>query len=125
VTTTDLSPQVKELMQLVSPRVGLIRSLTRSPRGPIEPNPPIIYHALLSHFDFKRAKQSERIAAGKGASESEAIGSAIGEAVERYCASHVNQQALRHANWQVVGSSAISPAESEAKIQARDQLAFC
>ena len=98
-------------MQLVSPRVGLIRSLTRSPRGPIEPNPPIIYHALLSHFDFKRAKQSERIAAGKGASESEAIGSAIGEAVERYCASHVNQQALRHANWQEVASSAISPAE--------------
>ena len=107
MTTPRYSPQVEELMQLVSPRVGLIRSLTRGARGPVEPNPPILYQAVLSHFDFRRAKLIERAAAGKGETENEAIGGAIGEAVERYCGSHLDVKVFRRANWQAAGPDAL------------------
>ena len=74
------------LRDLVSPKVGLIRSLEPQPRGPLEPVPPYLAMAMLSHFDFRAAPMSERIGAGKGRTAEEADASAIGEAVERYCA---------------------------------------
>jgi ribosomal protein S12 methylthiotransferase accessory factor len=111
MNTPKYTPQVEELMQLVSPRVGLIRSLTRGARGPVEPNPPILYQAVLSHFDFKRAKLIERASAGKGETESEAIGGAIGEAVERYCASHLDIKSFRRGTWKDVGTDAVLPTD--------------
>ncbi len=83
-----LSPQVAGLLDLVNPRVGVIKKLTRVPRGADEPNPPILYHAVLANYDFKKAEASARATAGKGLTDSEAIGGAIGEAIERYCAHH-------------------------------------
>ena len=83
-----LHPQVERLLDLVSARVGVIKSLTRVARGADEPSPPILYHALLANYDFKKAEASARSTAGKGLSDSEAIGGAIGEAIERYCAHH-------------------------------------
>jgi ribosomal protein S12 methylthiotransferase accessory factor len=74
---------------LVSPRVGVIKQLRPQPRAVEEPEPPFLYTARLSHFDFRLADVSERMAAGKGWTEAEAKAAAVGEAVERYCAHHV------------------------------------
>jgi len=86
------------LLELVSPKVGIIRSLSRIVRGAAEPVPPFIYQATLSHFDYRNAKASERVQAGKGIAESDAILSAIGEAVERYCAAHFDPSKARVGN---------------------------
>lgn len=88
-----LSPQVARLLDLVNPRVGVIKTLTRVARGADEPSPPILYHAVLANYDFKKADASARTTAGKGLTDNEAIGGAIGEAIERYCAHH---QAIGH-----------------------------
>jgi hypothetical protein len=40
---------------LVSDRVGIVRSLTRISRGATEPEPPVFYQAVLAHFDFRKA----------------------------------------------------------------------
>jgi ribosomal protein S12 methylthiotransferase accessory factor len=84
----DLDPQVERMLDFVSPRTGLITSLTRAPRSADEPSQAILYHAQLANFDFKKPEPNERATAGKGLTESEAIGGAIGEAIERYCAYH-------------------------------------
>src|ERR1043165_5884124 len=83
----DLEPDVRRLLDLVSPKVGLVRSLSKVARGVEEPNPPIIYQATLSHFDYRMAPVLERSAAGKGRTDGEAVRAALGEAVEHYCAS--------------------------------------
>lgn len=75
---------------LVSPRVGLIKQLRPQHRPVEEPEPPHLYTARLSNFDFRVADASERMAAGKGWTEAEAKAAAVGEAVERYCAHHVD-----------------------------------
>ncbi len=87
-------PQIERLLELVSPRVGLVRQLQRVMRGADEPVPPVLYSALLSNYDFRSAPALERGSAGKGLTDSEAIGGAIGEAVERYCAAHVDPSRL-------------------------------
>lgn len=101
----------ERLLELVSPKVGLIRSLTRINRGAGEPNPPVIYQALLSHFDFRRAQDVDRSGFGKGGTEAEAIGGAIGEAVERYCASQPDPGVISKASFAELGPGAIHPAE--------------
>jgi ribosomal protein S12 methylthiotransferase accessory factor len=99
------------LLELVSDRVGLIKTLTRVTRGAEEPNPPVIYQADLSHFDFRNADKYERIASGKGRDADDAIAGAIGEAVERYCAAHVDSARTRVAPWSAVAASAVAPPE--------------
>jgi ribosomal protein S12 methylthiotransferase accessory factor len=78
---------------LISPKVGLVRSVAPQVRGMEEPLPPHLYTAILSNFDFKVVDKQERIAAGKGRTEEEAIAAAVGEAVERYCAYHWDPRA--------------------------------
>jgi ribosomal protein S12 methylthiotransferase accessory factor len=73
---------------LVSPRVGVVKALHRQPRASDEPEPPHLYTAQLANFDFVARPASERFGAGKGRTEAEAKISAVGEAIERYCASH-------------------------------------
>src|SRR5215210_6327057 len=98
MNTDNLEPDVKRLLELVSPKVGVIRSLSKVVRGAEEPNPPVMYQAVLSHFDYRMAPQMERSAAGKGRTDSEAIRAALGEAVEHYCASQVNKLSARLAS---------------------------
>jgi ribosomal protein S12 methylthiotransferase accessory factor len=102
---------VARLLELVSDRTGIIKSLSRVSRGVEEPSPPFIYHATLSHFDFRKADKSERAAGGKGCTPTEAIVGAIGEAVERYCASHVDADRTRLARWPTVEQESIAPPE--------------
>jgi ribosomal protein S12 methylthiotransferase accessory factor len=102
---------VGRLLELVSPRVGLVKTLAPQTRGAEEPLPPYLYTATLASFDFRNADKSERVAAGKGRTESEAIASAIGEAVERYCAYHWDPRKTFVAKWSQVEREAVSPAE--------------
>jgi ribosomal protein S12 methylthiotransferase accessory factor len=107
----QLQSRIDKLMELVSPRVGLIKHLTRAVRRANEPTPPIIYYGQLSHFDFRTPQTAERSVAGKGATEEEAIQGAIGEAVERYCGAHANTKYFRRARWADVKDNAVSPEE--------------
>jgi len=105
-----LSAQVEKLIELVSPRVGVVRSVTRVSRGVGEPSPPILYHAVLSNFDFKKAVDGERATAGKGLTDSDAIGGAIGEAIERYCAYHA-AASIRRVSRRELDHPSISPGD--------------
>jgi ribosomal protein S12 methylthiotransferase accessory factor len=102
--------RLDDLLSLVSPRVGLIRSLDRVPHGIGLPDPPVLYRAVLSHFDFRRASSAERSASGKGETEAEAMAGAIGEAVERYCASHPYPEHTVRSTFAALGDRAIDPA---------------
>jgi ribosomal protein S12 methylthiotransferase accessory factor len=102
---------IDRLMQLVSPKVGLIRAVSPQARGADEPLPPYLYTATLSNFDFRAADGNERIAAGKGRTEQEAIASAIGEAAERYCAYQWDPSRTRLASWNDVRDAGINPDE--------------
>jgi ribosomal protein S12 methylthiotransferase accessory factor len=82
-------------MDMVSSRVGIIRSVSRVGRAIDEPNPPVIYQATVSNFDFRSAEPIDRIASGKGETDADAMHSAIGEALERYCASLYDPSSFR------------------------------
>jgi ribosomal protein S12 methylthiotransferase accessory factor len=111
VAIDDPSSETIRLMDLVSPRVGVIRTLSKVQRGAEEPSPPYIYEATLSHFDYRIVKVQDRMGVGKGATESEAMLAAVGEALERYCASHAYEQAMHCAPWATVREGAIAPPE--------------
>ncbi len=96
---------------LVSPRTGLIRAVSRVQRGAEEPSPPFIYQSEISHFDFRAAKPQDRASAGKGMTEEEAIRGAIGEAIERYCASHIDHSASVISPWEPIADRAVAPPE--------------
>jgi ribosomal protein S12 methylthiotransferase accessory factor len=112
------------LLELVSDRIGLIRSLTFATRGADEPIPPVVCQAMLSHFDYRAAKPFDRAAGGKGRNKQEAIGSAIGEALERYCACSLDPRRIRRASFVALGGAAVPPDEfvlySDTQYSARD-----
>ncbi len=99
------------LMDFVSDRVGLIRSVTFPPRGADEPNPPVICQAILSHFDYRQAKLLDRTAGGKGWNKEQAMGSAIGEALERYCACSLDPKRVSHATSSELDDTFVNPDE--------------
>jgi ribosomal protein S12 methylthiotransferase accessory factor len=109
---------------LVSPRTGLVTELVPQHRGPEEPVPPHLFTAMLAHFDFRAAPRQERLNAGKGRTEQEAKLSALGEAVERYAAYHLDPARLSTGP---AAPGAITPADcvlySEAQY-AQDGFAF-
>jgi ribosomal protein S12 methylthiotransferase accessory factor len=111
MSAAPLAVQVERLLDLVSPRVGVIKSVTRVARGADEPSPPIMYHAVLANYDFKKAEGPARVTAGKGLNDSEAIGGAIGEAIERYCASHAAVRRIKRARLGELSGPSISPDE--------------
>jgi ribosomal protein S12 methylthiotransferase accessory factor len=96
---------------LVSPRVGLVTELAPQARGAEEPAPPYLYTATMAHFDFRAAERQDRLCAGKGRTERAAKLSALGEAVERYSAYHLEPHRVRLAKWAQVEDAALSPAE--------------
>lgn len=106
-----LDPSTQRLLELVSPKVGIIRSLSKIVTGAEEPSPPVIYQATLSHFDYRKGELGMRMNAGKGVTDNDAVRGAIGEAIEHYCASQVNPQANFIAPWSAVESAAVSPPE--------------
>jgi ribosomal protein S12 methylthiotransferase accessory factor len=96
---------------LVSPRVGVIRAVRPQSRGFDEPQPPYLYAAELSHFDFHGTEKQDRTAAGKGWTRESARAAAVGEAVERYCAYQWDPKRSLIARVANVGMRAITPAD--------------
>ena len=80
---------------LVSRRAGIVTELSPQPRGPDEPAPPHLWNATLAHHSFHNTPVVTRLAAGKGRTTDEAKLSALGEAVERYCAVNWDAPRLR------------------------------
>jgi ribosomal protein S12 methylthiotransferase accessory factor len=101
--------RLDELRALVSPRVGIIRSLATVRSGIELPCPPVIYRAVLAHFDFQPATLLDRTASGKGETEEEAAMGAIGEAIERYCASHPDPERFVLATYAGLKGRALDP----------------
>ena len=89
--------QLQALLELVSPRTGIVKSLELHVKSVNEPPLPLIYDARLSHFDFRKADAIERGSSGKGMTEEDAMLGAVGEAIERYCASHTPLKQMRRA----------------------------
>src|SRR5215469_16572014 len=111
--------------RLVSSRVGLIRSLMRMSTDLVEPNPAVLYEARLSDFDFLGGEAKKtRIGVGKGETDEEAIGGAIGEAIERYCAWQPDYEAILEASSKELGARVVSPPEfvlySETQYEEKD-----
>jgi len=106
-----MSPTLAPLRELVDPRVGVVRRISRIARGATEPVPPQFYQATLPHFDFKKAKPHERIGVGKAVKEEDAINAAIAEALERYCASQPDTGSMRRFTWKDRPGDAITPAD--------------
>ena len=73
--------------------------------------PPFLRVAMLAHFDFRMVDEGERIGAGKGLTDADAIASAIGEATERYCAYQWDEARTWVAPWADVSEAAISPTD--------------
>src|SRR5262249_22680352 len=111
VSARTAASELARLMDFVSPRCGIIRDVSRTARGVDEPVPPVLYHAQLSHFDSRKGTPIERMGAGKGMTDAEAIGGAIGEAIERYCASHVDLVGVERAPVGDTSRAAVQPAE--------------
>lgn len=104
-------PGVRRLTDLVSARTGLVRSVAPVPRPATEPDPPRIFNATLSHFDFRRAPSIERLATGKGATDEDARLAAIAEAVERYSGWNGRRESFRQDTFREIGADAIAPRE--------------
>jgi ribosomal protein S12 methylthiotransferase accessory factor len=102
---------LERLSDLISPRTGIIRSVSRISRGTEEPNPPVICQGTVSHFDFRNAKPVERTVSGKGETERDAKLGAIGEALERYCSSQFAANSFVRAAAAELSGAALLPAE--------------
>jgi ribosomal protein S12 methylthiotransferase accessory factor len=99
--------QAERWRELVSRKVGIIKQIAAQGRGSDEPFPPYLYTATLSHFDFRHAEKADRVGAGKGRTENEAVCSAIGEAMERYCGFQLNPERIFVAKWNDLQPAAI------------------
>ncbi len=106
-----MKTQLESLLDLVSPRVGVVRSLNLRVKSADELELPHIYDARLSHFDFRKGDMTERGFCGKGATEEDAILGALGEAVEHYCAAHPAMTGTRRATMSQLTEDAIPPVD--------------
>jgi ribosomal protein S12 methylthiotransferase accessory factor len=121
-----MSASQSPLFGLVSPRVGIVRRVTRVGRGVAEPVPPIFYQAVLSQFDFRSAKLHDRVGVGKAVTEQDAVSAAIAEALERYCASQPDMRRMRRFAYKDRPGDAIPPVDcvlySESQYAAGKQM---
>ena len=106
-----MTRQLDSLLDLVSPRVGILKSLNLRVKSADEPALPYIYDAWLSHFDFRKGDKTERGSCGKGVTEEDAMLGALGEAVERYCSSHPSMKGTCRAPLSQLTGEAIPPVD--------------
>jgi len=97
------------LGDLVDARVGIVRSCTRLSKGRTEPVLPVVYQAVLSHFDYRKGSVAERTASGKGATDDAAWTGALVEALERYCAYQQRPDMVVRATAAALDAPAIAP----------------
>lgn len=101
-----------DILDIVSSRVGIVRSLRQMNTELVELAPIELYEAQLADFEYAgEDTKKTRLGVGKGATEEAAVMGAIGEAVERYCSLQPNYDAVFESSVDQLGSSAISPSE--------------
>jgi ribosomal protein S12 methylthiotransferase accessory factor len=103
--------QLESLLDIVSPRTGILQTLNLRVKSADQPDRPLIYDGHLSHFDFRKGEPAERGSCGKGLSEETAMLGAIGEAEERYCAAHIPPSAVKRAAIAGLEGDAEAPTE--------------
>ncbi len=105
----DPAEIIRLLPRIISPRTGLISTLTASAEQPGEPRLPIYFATLgdLIHSPDLTAWYGTAI----GLTEEEAIGATVGEALERYALfnSGVRSKNLPRATYRQVAEQAIDP----------------
>jgi ribosomal protein S12 methylthiotransferase accessory factor len=99
------------LLEVVSPKVGLVQSVVPQARDEGEPCPPYLAVASLANFGFTRLAASERVGAGKGVTPAEATIRAIAEALERYCAYQGDPTRTVLATAAMMGEGVIRPSD--------------
>lgn len=98
------------LHRLVSPSVGIVRSLERVHKSLSEPQKPFIYRAELANHRFLEAEEDAFIvASGKGFDPQSAKVSAMGEAVERYAASSWGEEIVQRGTKAALPCDALDP----------------
>ena len=84
------APNADLLASFVDGETGIVRAVSPVPPPPGEPTPPHVALALLANTQFRDGWEAlppnERTTIGKGWTVAEAGLSAVGEALERYCA---------------------------------------
>ena len=94
--TTEKHALRKSGALLISPLTGIAKTLQRVPKDVSEPAIPYVYRTYLGNHQFiDDAEESSRSCSGKGFTREDAIVSALGETVERYSASFVQEDAIR------------------------------
>ena len=102
----------EDILSIVSPRVGIIRSLRPMNTELVELAPIELFEAQLADFAFSgKDGEKTRLGVGKGITEDAAMMGAIGESIERYCAMQPDYDSIVEASADELGSSAIPPPE--------------
>jgi ribosomal protein S12 methylthiotransferase accessory factor len=91
--------------------VGIVREVFPVVKDSREPRRPHVHQAILSNFDYHKGEALERTASGKGLTAAASETSAIVEALERYCATQRNADALRVGTQGSLDAPAIAPHE--------------
>jgi ribosomal protein S12 methylthiotransferase accessory factor len=103
---TVVSPRWQDL---VSPHTGIIQQLNRLSKPYTEFELPVLWQAELSHFNIYKQTDDLRYGVGKGMTDEQAIFSAVGEALERYCGSIIDRRQLIVSNYEDLGEGAVPP----------------
>lgn len=99
------------LTDLVDSQVGIVKNCSSLPKDWREPRRPIVYQATLSNFDLRTPIHGDRIASGKGMTDSDSKRGAIVEALERYCAEQRRPGAIVSGPASALDGPAIAPTE--------------
>lgn len=95
---------------LVNRSCGLLTDLRPIVKDPIEPLWPVIWRAELANHSFlPDGRYKPLVGSGKGFSEDEAVTGALGEAIERYCATLWSAKRVRHARRADLEGMSLSP----------------
>jgi ribosomal protein S12 methylthiotransferase accessory factor len=109
-TTAQFCPE-SALPRVISPKTGIVKSLGHLFRNPGAPSPHIVSSALTAFHRFSGNK-ADFAATGTSFNMSQAHWSAMGEAVERYCAALSDFQHLHVATYNdltAAGHTALPP----------------
>jgi len=100
----------ENVLDIVSPRVGIIRSLRPMSTELVELAPIQLFEAELADFAFSgNDGKKTRLGVGKGVTEQAAMMGAIGESIERYCAMQPDYDSIVDASADELGAAALPP----------------
>jgi ribosomal protein S12 methylthiotransferase accessory factor len=95
---------------LVSSKTGIIRNLGRLRNDEFEPELPYVFGLSLSNFNYTEDEFPFQTCSGKGLTIGQAKRSALGEAVERYCASQYSEDKIIISSFDSL-DKAVNPAD--------------